>query len=145
LKSLSLPSIDIVEVGGGYGGLCMALHFLSNMYGLTLNSYTIIDLLTVTKLQSLYISSTMPTIKVQTVDAATFGSTIETKNLYLISNYCFSELTRSYQENYIHTLFPKVSHGFMAWNAIPLYNFGFPVQEEEEVPKTGAHNQILYF
>ena len=145
LKTLSLPSIDIVEVGGGYGGLCIALHFLSSIYGLTLNSYTIVDLLTVTALQSLYISSTMPTIRVQTIDAATFGSTIETKNMFLISNYCFSELAGSYQANYIRTLFPKVSHGFMAWNAIPLYNFGFSVREEEEVPKTGAHNRILYF
>lgn len=145
LQSLGMPSIDIVEVGGGYGGLCAAIHYLSQSYSLGINSYTIVDLLSITKLQTLYLSTVMPTIRVSTVDASTFGAPIHTSNMFLISNYCFSELSKDYQAKYISTLFPKVSHGFMAWNAIPLYNFGFTVTQAEEIPKTGEFNTLLYF
>jgi hypothetical protein len=33
----------------------------------------------------------------------------------------------------------------MAWNWIPLYDFGFPVREEIEYPKTGGYNKYIYF
>jgi hypothetical protein len=49
------------------------------------------------------------------------------------------------QKQYIATLFPKVSHGFMAWNNIPLYNFGFETKSETEVPLTGPVNKYVYF
>ena len=41
IKELGLNSVDIVEIGGGYGGLCLALHYLST----DINSYSICDLL----------------------------------------------------------------------------------------------------
>ena len=38
LYNLLLPQIDIVEVGGGYGGLCLALHHFAHKYGVKINS-----------------------------------------------------------------------------------------------------------
>jgi hypothetical protein len=145
LKSLQLPSVDIVEIGGGYGGLALAVHFYAKLYNMSINSYTIVDFSSITRLQNLYISSVMPSINLTTIDATTFGSTITKENMFLISNYCFSEISREFQNTYRTTLFPKVSHGFMAWNMIPLYNFGFSMRDEEEYPKTGSYNRYVYF
>jgi hypothetical protein len=145
LQSLGLPHIDIVEVGGGYGGLCLALHHFAEKYSLTIRSYTIIDLAEPLRLQKLYLSQIHPYLTVDFVDASTFGAGISTKDMFLISNYCFSELPAPLQKEYRTTLFLKVSHGFMTWNWIPLYNFGFTVREETEFPKTGSYNKYLYF
>ena len=145
LCTLYLPSVDIVEVGGGYGGLCLAIHHFSNKYNIKINTYSIVDLPSVSKLQKLYLSEVNPTLVVDFVDANTFGVGINKTNMFLVSNYCFSEIPDSLQKNYIANLFPKVSHGFMAWNFIPTYNFGFKFNEEVEYPKTGEFNKYLRF
>jgi hypothetical protein len=145
-KSLDLSGLDIVEVGGGYGGLCLALHFFAEKYGVTIKSYTIVDLTNPSRLQSIYIPRVNPAISVNYVNASTFGADIPMENMFLISNYCFSEISDSYQKEYIAKLFPKVSHGFMAWNFIPTYNFGFETRVETEYPNTGNQfNKYVYF
>lgn len=146
LKSLGLPSNDIVEVGGGYGGLSCAIHHFAANYGVHINSYTIVDLTSISKLQSLYIPRVKPSIQVDFVDASTFGSGIAKSNMFLISNYCFSEISAGLQIKYREVLFPKVAHGFLAWNMIPTYNFGFTFREEGEYPNTGGtFNKYVYF
>jgi len=137
--------VDIVEVGGGYGGLCLAINHFAEKYGVKINSYTIVDLTDPSRLQKLYLSKAAPSLSVDFVDAATFGADIPKTDMFLISNYCFSEIPDNLQKEYIAKLFPKVSHGFMAWNFIPLYNFGFPVKDEVEFPKTGPYNRYVYF
>jgi hypothetical protein len=145
LKSLNLPSIDIVEVGGGYGGLCLAINYFCEKYNIQINSYTIIDLPAVSTLQKKYISLVNPKLSINYLDSTTFGSTLETNNMFLISNYCFSEIADDLQKQYIQHLFPKVSHGFMAWNIIPLYNFGFEYKHEElKLTSTSKYNLDLY-
>jgi len=145
LKSLNMSSINIVEVGGGYGGLCLALHYFANLYGLTIDSYTIIDLPNPSKLQMLYLSKVSPSLKVNFVDAGTYGEQIQNRDLYLISNYCFSEISSENQTQYIEKLFPKVSHGFITWNMIPVYNFKPDMKVEVEYPLTGKDNKYVYF
>lgn len=145
IKSLNLPVLNIVEIGGGYGGLCLAIHYFSEAYGVKVNTYKIIDLLTINKLQEMYISKVNSNISVEYIDAATFGSDIKDTNLFLISTYCFSEIPLELQHSYIKTLFPKVSHGFIAWNIIPLYDFGFTLKVEDEIPSTFPNNKYLYF
>ena len=145
MRSLGLPHLDIVEVGGGYGGLCLALHHFADKYSVTIRSYTIIDLPEPSRLQKLYISQMNPSITIDFVNASTFGADIPKTNMFLISNYCFSEISDRFQKEYIAKLFPKVSHGFITWNWIPLYDFGFTVREETEFPKTGPYNKYLYF
>lgn len=137
LGELKLSAVNIVEVGGGYGGLCLAMHHFARFYNININSYTMIDLKDISNLQQQYLAKVNPLIKADFVDAATFGADIKTTNLFLISNYCFSEIDKKAQELYITNLFPKVSHGFLAWNAIPTYNFGFATKIEDEYPKYG--------
>jgi hypothetical protein len=146
LQKINMPNLNIVEVGGGYGGLCLAIHFFAKKYNIHIDSYTIIDLPSILKLQKLYLNTINYPINVRFVDANTFGAGIETKDMFLISNYCFSEISDEYQKKYIELLFPKVSHGFMAWNWIPVYDFGFKANHTQEYPNTGGpFNKYLYF
>ena len=138
---------DIVELGCGYGGLCMAIHFFSQKYSVTLSTYTLIDLSEPSKLQKLYLESVNFRLNttLNFVDASTFGHTITNTNLFLVSNYCFSEIHSFHQQQYIKTLFSKVSHGFMAWNSIDIFDFGFKLRIENEEPLTGHQNKYVYF
>lgn len=146
VKSLSLPNIDIVEVGGGYGGLCLAINHFANKYNIKINSYTIIDLPSPIKLQQLYLKTLNQTSNVSFVDANTFGESIAQNDMFMISNYCFSEISSSFRKSYIDKLIPKVSHGFMAWNGIPVFDFGFKFRIEDEYPNTGGqYNKYVYF
>jgi hypothetical protein len=144
-KSINSDKYDIVEIGGGYGGLCLAIHFFSEKYGLKINSYTIVDLKDPSDLQNLYLNTLPISMNIDFVDAASYGQTIDKKDLFLISNYCFSEINYDLQKKYIEHLFPKVAHGFIAWNMIPVYNFGFNISVTEEIPKTGNLNKIVVF
>jgi len=145
LNSIKNNNPTICEVGGGYGGLCLAVNFFSAKYNINIDSYNIIDLPNVSELQKKYISMNNSLLKINYYSSLNYGSEIESNNLFLISNYCFSELSNENQHNYITQLFPKVSNGFMAWNFIPVYNFGFKHYVEDEYPKTGDFNKYVYF
>jgi hypothetical protein len=145
MQSLNMPSLDIVELGGGYGGLCLAVHYFASMYNLRINSYTIVDLTNPIKLQELYISEVNPSLKVSYVDGSTYGEKISQNDMFLISNYCFSEISSQHQKQYVEKLFPKVSHGFITWNFIPVYNFKPNLKIEDEYPQTGNNNKYVYF
>lgn len=137
---------NIVEIGAGYGGLCLAIHFVSALIGKPINSYNCIDLDPASQLQKKYLSNFKMSFPVYFHSASTYGSDIQEKNLFLISTYCFSEITDMHQKRYISTLFPKVSNGFIVWNNIPVYDFGKKlIRREPEIPKTGEYNQFVYF
>jgi hypothetical protein len=144
-KKWDLPFYNIVELGGGYGGLLLAIQFFHKKYNVPIQSYTIIDLTEPGRLQSKYLAQHDITIPYQIVDAATYGKDVANENMCLISTYCFSEIAAEHQMCYIHYLFPRIHHGFIAWNNIPLYYFGFDYTEEEEIPRTGSANRFVYF
>jgi hypothetical protein len=137
--------IDIVEVGGGYGGLALAISFFSPLYGVRVNSYSIVDLPIISQFQRLYLEQHQLNFPVYHYPSTSYGGHIESDSLYLISNYCFSELSEALRNQYEAILFPKVIHGFIAWNNISLYDFGKVYTSEEEYPKTGAHNKYVRF
>jgi len=137
---------DIVEVGGGYGGLCLAVHHFAPKYGVRIRSYTICDLTNIIRLQQLYLNYVNPELKVEFVDAGTYGANIPHDNMFLISNYCFSEIAGSHQTLYRQRLFPKIAHGFLAWNCIPVYDLGWELRIEPEIPHTGGKfNKYVWF
>ncbi len=144
IKRLGLNNLNLVEVGCGYGGLCLALNYFSKVYGITINKYHLVDLGPINQLQKFYLQYHDIYFDLKFHDANYFGKDIDDNNLFLVSNYCFSEISKQNQEQYITHLIPKVSHGFMAWNHIPTYNFGFEYTEELEYPLTcSSHNPYL--
>ena len=141
-------AMDIVEVGGGYGGLCLAVHHFAAKYGVIIRSYTICDLTNIIRLQQLYLNHVNPKLKVDFVDAGTYGADIPHDKIFLISNYCFSEIVEGHQALYRQRLFPKIAHGFMAWNCIPVYDLGVGnLRVEPEIPNTGVDdvNKYVWF
>lgn len=142
---MSFPDANIVELGGGYGGLCLAISLLHKMYNVVIKSYSLIDLPGASSLQRRYLAHHSLDFPTHHYSAFNYGSEISNGNNFLISNYCFSEIAREHQTNYITTLFPKIQHGFMVWNHIELYNFGFNYREETEYPLTGSMNKYVYF
>jgi len=139
---------DIVEIGGGYGGLCLAIHHFAPRYDIHINSYTICDLTNIIRLQEMYLNEVNPQLmKVHFVDAAMYGKDIPRNNMFLISNYCLSEISMDHQIKYREILFPKVKHGFFVWNAISLDKLGLRhLYNEPEIPVSGNQfNKYVWF
>jgi hypothetical protein len=142
--SLNLSSVNIVEVGGGYGGLALCMNYFNTNN--IIKSYTCIDLPEARQLQTAYLSKFSVNFPLQFVDSSTYGSDVEGENLFLISNYCFSEISSLHRKGYSDTLIPKVKHGFMVWNEDNMHNFGKTlVRVEDERPLTGTPNKFVYF
>lgn len=151
LQRIGIHTTNMVEIGCGYGGLFLALDFLAPYYHITIPTYHLVDLPELSTLQQYYLSNHVCQTTPMFYSAYTYGSHIDDNNLFLVSNYCFSEILNEHQQKYIQTLFPKVSHGFMVWNHIPLYDFGFTYTSEVEDPLTvdDSHmfpmNKHVYF
>lgn len=137
--------VPIVEVGGGYGGLYIAIETFAPLYGVKLASYTIVDLPEVIELQRQYTALLPCQTPLTLLSAETFGADAPA-DAFLVSNYAFSELTADLRAEYQRVLFPKIRHGFMTWNAIPVYDFGFQTIVLNETPLTGDQfNKYVYF
>jgi hypothetical protein len=140
------PNSSIVELGCGYGGLCLAVHFVSKLLKKPVKSYSLIDLDSAIRLQSEYLSKFTLTFPITFHSSTTYGNTITGDDNFLVSAYCFSELGETNRNKYQEVLFSKVQSGFIVWNSIPVYNFGKNIiKEEDEYPKTASANKYIYF
>jgi len=136
---------SIVEVGGGYGGLALAVDHFSARFEINVASYTIVDLKNPSALQAAYISRHSIRFPVAFVNSEKYGEEITGTDNFLVSAYCFSEIHADHQNNYLKTLFPKCSHGFIVWNHIPIFHIGKTIRTEIEYPLTGHLNMYVYF
>ncbi len=144
MKSIHMDTANIVEVGGGYGGLCLALYHFAHLYDICITNYTIIDLPEIIALQNMY--HTRNNLNgITYINADSYGKDITARDCFLISNYCFSEIQPQHQLEYIKYLFPKIAHGFMCWNFHNVYNFGFEMTVVDEYPCTCTGNKYVYF
>lgn len=103
-----LSDLDIVEIGGGYGGQCKIIHDIFNP-----RSYSIIDFPEALDLSEKYLGK--------------FGIKINPRSMndptaihyhILISNYAFSECGRKYQEFYRDNIISYSDMGYMTCNFI---------------------------
>ncbi len=175
MKECLIDNVDIIEIGGGYGGLCFFIHKLAHLFGITIRSYCIFDLPAPLYLQRKYLENLQvfernrePTLPLAakannfelsnepTQEASYFGVNYaelnNIKNLYthsyLISNYAFSEISRELQAQYTeYVINPYTSYGFLAWNMIEVYNFvdNAHIIVEDEVPLTSRTNKYVYY
>ncbi len=144
LNHVYTDEIDIIEIGGGYGGLCLCINRLSKLFNKKINSYTIIDLPEPGSLQKLYLKD-IPNVICSTID--------NVKNLkynsFFVSTYAFSEIDMKYQKEYTQKILNKyVNHGFVVWNIINVYDFidNKKLTITKEIPNTGnEYNKYVYF
>lgn len=137
----------IVEIGGGYGGLCLMIERISKLFDIKLKDYTIIDLEDICELQKKYLSEHKLNFDFISVSSQTFGEEIKEGNLFLISNYCLGEIKTELVDQYAEILFKKITAGFMVWNqpeiAHSVTKF-FNVKSVIEYPLTHWCNKYLY-
>lgn len=143
LKTLNYERNNIVEIGGGYGGLCLFIYRLCKFFDITIDSYSIFDIKDVCTLQKRYLEHFR--IPVNTCDL--YDNFSIENNSFLISNYAFSEIPGNIQQDYItRVIDPFISHGFLVWNFIPLYNFtNKEIFSEQERPLTFSGNLFVSF
>ena len=104
---------NIVEIGGGYGGLCKTLSVMCDF-----DSYTILDLPASAMLAEKYLSK-FPNLdgRISAVPFTQFEG-LETEVYLVISNYAFSECSRRIQQFYLDTVISKAQSFYMAYNEI---------------------------
>lgn len=146
IKSLGLSEIPIVELGGGYGGLFLALHYFASKYSIHIRKYSIVDLKAPSELQQRYLSNHDISIPISFHDASNFGEDVEGDTLFFVSCYCFSEISDEFQKRYRQFLLPRCNHGFIAWNMIEIYDIGKELIVTQEIPEeTGPKNKFVFF
>jgi hypothetical protein len=144
MSECQLTQVDIIEIGGGYGGLCFFIYKLAHLFGITVNTYSIFDLPMPLTLQKKYLEA-LNIHGVQFLHLDNF-STLH-QNSFLISNYAFSEISMDIQNKYTAAVLnPYVSYGFLAWNFIDVYAFinNKYILVEDEVPLTAPGNKYVY-
>jgi hypothetical protein len=149
LQKSIIPTL--VEVGGGYGGLAVAINYvLQSKNSLYKINYNIIDLSNVLKLQRYYTSQfPLNSISLNLIDSEEYGANINVPNLFIISNYCLAEMGETNRQKYINTLFTKNSiiGGYLQWNSGAPLDFlsHFTTDVKEEYPQTGPENKTVVF
>jgi hypothetical protein len=145
MKKYKLNNIDIIEIGGGYGGLCLFVHKIAPLYEININSYTIFDLLEPSLLQKKYLNA----LNIPHVNCCQLDNFDNIKNdSILISNYAFSEISKELQMKYIDEIInPYTKFGFLTWNFIPVYNFvkNSVIEKEKEYPQTDGSNYYVRY
>lgn len=154
-------SKNIVEVGCGYGGLCLAINYFSKLVDVSIGTYNLVDMPEVCTLIKNYLAlhSTVSTLKFHSCE--TYGANVFNTDLFFISNYCYTEIDLAKNKMYTSMLLPKAQHGFLIWQNGG-NNGSYPVSQssdilgktvthvEEEKPQTDAgydrfYNYFVYF
>lgn len=156
--------VNIVEIGAGYGGLCLSIHHYSKLLGLShfIGNYSTIDLDGPYQLQKKYLEC--HGIQINSYNCNNFGSEIneghkegegKVPNL-LIANYSLAEIDEELIHKYIKTLIvPKIKYGFVIWNSETL-NYGrdlvnhikvvnFSIEDENPQTSPLGINKQIYF
>jgi hypothetical protein len=124
---------SIVEVGCGYGGLFLAINYFSKILNISIHHYYFIDFQEVCNLIDCYLHLNINSISIpfSLNNCYSYGEDIQNDNLFLISNYCFTEIEEIHRENYINKLFNKISNGFIIWQTV----FSVPIEKVSNINK----------
>jgi hypothetical protein len=132
-------NVDIVEIGGGYGGLCYCIKSLYKNIG----EYNIVDLNLALELQK----KCLTTLNTEFTPISVTSGIVKKENpLFCISNYGYSAFSQKYQEFYKESVISECDAGFMVWNNWSgIYNFtNLPMNVEPERP-CFCPNKFIYF
>lgn len=140
-NKINVENLDIVEIGGGYGGQCKIMHDMQSFFGRFFKSYTIIDLSSVVKLQSKYLNRLG-----YNVNFIEYDNLTEMKYDLCISNYGFGELDRNIQDNYVDKVLKNCNNFYIIYNTPSVHEFllSNDLKSEPEDPRSGQFNTLYY-
>jgi hypothetical protein len=142
-------ALDVVEVGGGYGGFALMLDAVLAWRGRALRSYRIYDLGGPRLLQMAYLEAVDAGRGVFCWgDSSTSGNDVpaDCELSLLTSAYAISEFPDAVSDAYLKALAGRAAHAFFAWNSprrSPFLPAGY--KEWVEDPLTGDHNRLIIF
>jgi hypothetical protein len=102
-----LDEMNIIEIGGGYGGQCKIINDVYNPA-----SYTLVDLPEVLKLNNKYLKD------IENIILRNIDDLSEIHYDLCISNYAFSEVERKYQIFYAEKIIKNSDRGYITCNFI---------------------------
>jgi putative sugar O-methyltransferase len=125
----NIQNLNILEIGGGYGGQALISKVIHNF-----NSWTIVDLPEVVKLQQTYLKH----FDSSNIESISYLDKYDTKKYDLVvSNYAFSECIRDVQLNYIEKVMSNNEKIYMTLNFIQTEDVRFNnMLSLEELTKT---------
>jgi len=136
-NKLDRDDLRVVEIGGGYGGLCFFLLRLASLMSVNISEYRVFDLDAVVELQKTYLDH--HGIK---VIPCKLGD--ELPQSYLISDYALGEMPKELQSEYISKVVdPYCPWGFLTWNGEGTLGMD-GAHRETEYPLTGDNHFIFY-
>lgn len=131
--------IKIVEIGGGYGGLCYYVKNIIKDYRI---NYTIIDLPNIVNLQNKFLNDVQ--IDSRLISCFDTTSINETFDL-VISNYCLSEISVENRLYYLNNLVNKCEKEFYVWNSRSFEGLSLNKYHiEDERPQTNYEQYNKY-
>jgi hypothetical protein len=146
--------INIVEIGGGYGGQAFVLFTMASLFDVNIKSYTMFDLEASSKLQRKYIHNLSDHIQTDKFDFRMYNkSSFSIKeNSFVISNYSLSEVDETVKQSYFTNIFPNITGGFFCWNfgltENPVSEFlsrnYYLTIEPENNPRTGPNVFVMF-
>ena len=145
--------MKFADVGCGYGGLFLAIVYFSKHLNISIDKYYLIDLPEANNLIEYYLNFHKDFINFdyEIHNSENFGSTIPNGNLFLISNYCYTEISDEYREKYNNSIMNRVDNGFIIWqsNAYDIQNISktniSPKEIIKEKPSFNFSNYFVYF
>jgi hypothetical protein len=138
----TLDNLNIVEIGGGYGGQCKILNDI-----FSIKNYTIIDLEEANMLQKKYLSK----LNITNIEFQNNLSYKSESYDFCISNYAFSECNKDIQRKYLDDIVLKSKHGYMINNRKEDYSKEDLIEIIPnskllpEIPLTGNNNYVIYW
>ena len=117
-------SFSFTEIGCGYGGQCLIVHIVADLYDKSVESYSLIDLFCASKLQQKYIHFIDSKLRKDFKIQCQFVTCLEVKESevsfdeidVVISNYCLSEISVEWANIYMEKIIKKSWSGFILWN-----------------------------
>ncbi len=120
IESLGLPSVEIVELGGGYGGLAFWVRGMAHLFKAHVGAYWMIDLPDAARLQHQVAQALDLSVYPVSCESPAFpaiGAFAKRENpLVCVSAYGFSEWDQETRDWYAKHLLPHCRHGLMVWN-----------------------------
>ena len=135
-------SLNILEIGGGYGGLSF---YIKNIISDINLNYTIVDLPNVCLLQKRFLKEVNLT-NVNIISCLDYFKSNQKYDL-IISNYCLSEISIENRFLYLDNIYKNCEKEFYVWNSTNLDGLCLNKYEiESETPQTNydGYNKFIY-